>query len=483
MEAFTDTSNSTHGSKYYINVAFIPDNKPVSKDSEKVKPESWQPKQPTPVASKNGVLAVVRRSRWMIPLIYTHIWLSAAFSLMQPFFPQLAASAGLEAWKYGFFFSATKIAMLVGSVLTERFMVIGSPRRCYLAGQVGFILFTLLLGLLYWSPGGNVFLAICLVLALVGGFFSTVYIVSAYSVVTAAFPVHTGIIIATMEFMWGAGNMLGSVLGGILIDAWEYPLPFFVMAALSSFSLPWTVRSKKISASPVQATEHTDDTGTPNKRMSLYKLLIDPVFLIDMGTVMLSWVIMGFNEPTLEPHLQQFGISTTQLGVIFMVQFASYTIACLVLGILCHSKMDAFCAFASQSIAVFAYLILGPAPFIPSETTMWMVYLSQVFTGVGMAGQFICGYCHALKHAVAKGYSDDLRTTSFISTVVFTVLVLGATIMPPIAGYVVEKFGYRSGSMFLFGLLVLWTPVTFYQWVKQKCTGKRKGGEDTAVTA
>lgn len=482
MDATTDTTNSTRGSKYYINVAFIPDKLALSKDGDKEKPESWQPKQPAPAASKNGVLAVVRRSRWMITLIYTHIWISAAFSLMQPFFPQLASSAGLEAWKYGFFFSATKIAMLVGSVLTERFMLIVSPRWCYLTGQVGFILFTIFLGLLYWSPGGDVFLAVCLVLALIGGFFSTVYIVSAYSVVTAAFPVHTGMIIATMEFMWGAGNMLGSVLGGILIDAWEYPLPFFVMAALSSFSLPWTVRSKKISAAPIQATQQTDEAGSPNKRMNLYKLLIDPVFLIDMGTVMLSWVIMGFNEPTLEPHLQQFGINTTQLGIIFMVQFASYTVACPVLGTLCHLKMDAFCAFVCQSITVFAYVLLGPAPFIPTATTMWMVYLSQVFTGVGMAGQFICGYCHALKHAVAKGYSDDLRTTSFISTAVFTVLVLGATVMPPIAGYLVEQYGYRTGSMFLFGLLVFWTPVTFFQWVKHRFTEKKKGRQDTTTT-
>lgn len=481
MEAVTNTSNSSHGSKYFVNRAFIPDEQVASKDSEKVKPESWQPTQPAPVSSKNGVLAVVLRSRWMIPLIYTQIWMSASFSLMQPFFPPLASSAGLEAWKYGFFFSATKIAMLVGAVLTERFMVIGSPRRCYIAGQVGCILFTLSLGLLYWSPGGDAFLAISLVLALIGGFFLTLYFVSSYSVVTAAFPVHTGIIIATMEFMWGSGNMLGSVLGGILIDAWEHPLPFFVMAAVSSFSLPWTVRSKKISASPVQATEHTDVADPPHKRMSLYKLFIDPVFLIDMGTVMLCWVIMGFNEPTLEPHLQQFGINTTQLGVIFMVQFASYTITCPVLGILCHFKMDAFCAFVCQCIAVFAYLILGPAPFIPSETTLWMVYLSQVFTGVGMAGQFICGYCHALKHVVAKGYSDDLRTTSFISTVVCTVVVLGATIMPPIAGYVVEKFGYRSGSMFMFGILVCWTPATFYQWVKPKCGQKSKSAEDTTA--
>lgn len=457
----------------YINRAFIIDaSDEGKKDIENCSADDDKEKEAS--AAPKGVLAIIRQSRWMLPLVYTHIWMSASFSIMQPYFPPLAAAAGLEAWKYGFFFSATKIAMLLGSVLNERLMAIASPRKCYLSGQIGFLLFTILLGLMYWSPGGDIFLGLCLVLALIGGFFSTVYVVSAYTVVTAEFPVHTGLIISTMEFLWGSGSMIGCGISGLLIDAWAYPLPFFVLALLASFSLPWTTRSQRIPDKPLKEVQHRSSSESSEKQKNLFRLLIDPVFAIDMVTVMLSWIIMGFNEPTLEPHLRQFGIDTTELGVIFMVQFASYTMAALVLGILCQLKMDAFCAFLGQFVTVFAYIILGPAPFIPTEAAMWMVYLSQVFTGAGMAGQFVCGYCHSLKHAVARGYSDDIKTASFISTVVFTSLVFGATVTPPIAGYIVEKFGYRSGSMFLLGLLMLWTPVTFIQWLASSCSDQRK---------
>lgn len=457
----------------YINRAFIIDaSDEGKKDIENCSADDDKEKEAS--AAPKGVLAIIRQSRWMLPLVYTHIWMSASFSIMQPYFPPLAAAAGLEAWKYGFFFSATKIAMLLGSVLNERLMAIASPRKCYLSGQIGFLLFTILLGLMYWSPGGDIFLGLCLVLALIGGFFSTVYVVSAYTVVTAEFPVHTGLIISTMEFLWGSGSMIGCGISGLLIDAWAYPLPFFVLALLASFSLPWTTRSQRIPDKPLKEVQHRSSSESSEKQKNLFRLLIDPVFAIDMVTVMLSWIIMGFNEPTLEPHLRQFGINTTELGVIFMVQFASYTMAALVLGILCQLKMDAFCAFLGQFVTVFAYIILGPAPFIPTEAAMWMVYLSQVFTGAGMAGQFVCGYCHSLKHAVARGYSDDIKTASFISTVVFTSLVFGATVTPPIAGYIVEKFGYRSGSMFLLGLLMLWTPVTFIQWLASSCSDQRK---------
>lgn len=33
-------------------------------------------------------------------------------------------------------------------------------------------------------------------------------------------------------------------------------------------------------------------------------LLLDPIFLADMLTVTMGWVILGFNEPTLEPSLR-----------------------------------------------------------------------------------------------------------------------------------------------------------------------------------
>lgn len=476
MLEVAEISRRMSGSKNapgYINRAFIIDaSDEGKKDIENCSADDDKEKEAS--AAPKGVLAIIRQSRWMLPLVYTHIWMSASFSIMQPYFPPLAAAAGLEAWKYGFFFSATKIAMLLGSVLNERLMAIASPRKCYLSGQIGFLLFTILLGLMYWSPGGDIFLGLCLVLALIGGFFSTVYVVSAYTVVTAEFPVHTGLIISTMEFLWGSGSMIGCGISGLLIDAWAYPLPFFVLALLASFSLPWTTRSQRIPDKPLKEVQHRSSSESSEKQKNLFRLLIDPVFAIDMVTVMLSWIIMGFNEPTLEPHLRQFGINTTELGVIFMVQFASYTMAALVLGILCQLKMDAFCAFLGQFVTVFAYIILGPAPFIPTEAAMWMVYLSQVFTGAGMAGQFVCGYCHSLKHAVARGYSDDIKTASFISTVVFTSLVFGATVTPPIAGYIVEKFGYRSGSMFLLGLLMLWTPVTFIQWLASSCSDQRK---------
>ncbi|KAL3245064.1 hypothetical protein MRX96_018211 [Rhipicephalus microplus] len=87
----------------YINGAFFAD---PSDEGQKDVPNysADDNKQKEASVAPKGVLAVIRQSRWMLPLIYTHIWMSASFSIIQPYFPPLAAAAGLKAWKYGFFF-------------------------------------------------------------------------------------------------------------------------------------------------------------------------------------------------------------------------------------------------------------------------------------------------------------------------------------------------------------------------------------------
>ncbi|KAH7938079.1 hypothetical protein HPB49_019685 [Dermacentor silvarum] len=396
-----------------------------------------------------SLLSRLRQYIWLVPLIHTHFWVSAAFSLMQPYYPRLAAKAGLEAWKYGFVFSTFKLTMLLGSISTERLMILSTPLKCYLCGQVGFFLYNVMFGSLYWSPGGTVFLALSLVAVIFGGFVQTVYLVSAYSVVTSELHQSSGVIIAIMEFMFGCGNMAGSVLGGTLIDLWEYPLPFFVLGTIIILSIPWIIKHKKVpnkhpeaSAPPEEAL--MQDQGSQKK---LYRLLWDPLFMVNMVTLMLSWVIMGFNEPTLEPYLRQFNLSSTRLGVLYMVQFASYTVGAAFAGLFCYVKMAAFFAFAGQLMTAFAYLILGPAPFVQQDPK--------------------------------RGYPDDIRTTGFVSTVVVTFLVIGAITTPPIAGYLVEKFSYRPGSMFLFGILLFWV----YQTTKRRGICYLRAMPDTAEIA
>ncbi|KAG0431306.1 hypothetical protein HPB47_021903, partial [Ixodes persulcatus] len=136
-----------------------------------------------------------RRNAWLIPLVYSEFWIAATFSLITAFFPILASSKRIDAWKYGFVFSAYKVAMLIGSLVAERIVAYKSSSFCYILGQGGFVIFTFIFGGLYWIHDGQLLLGLALLFALLGGFTNTLYLVSMFAIVTSKFETHSCLII------------------------------------------------------------------------------------------------------------------------------------------------------------------------------------------------------------------------------------------------------------------------------------------------
>ncbi|CAN7937414.1 unnamed protein product [Ixodes hexagonus] len=413
---------------------------------------------------------------WIIFLVFTHFCTTLGGALLQPYYPSLAASKGLEAWKYGFVFSAQKIARTAAAIMADRLIMWTSLRKALLISQTGLNASVVFFGFLYWTQSGEILLGASLVVAAFGGFSDGVYAVSVYTAGVAACSENSGMIISTFDLMWGIGHMLGSVTGGALIKLWAYPLPFFVLGAIGLVVIPLIATKRIIPGEEKTAKyERTILEEAQPLHASYYRLLLNPAFAVDIGSMMLSWVIMAFNEPTLQPYLAtQFKMDSAQVGVVFMVQYASYTAGSLSSAILCSLKMETFFGFFGHVLTILAYLVLGPAPFIPCEPTLWMVYLAQVFIGVGTAAQFACHYCHALKVAGKRGYPDTIRTISFVSSVVFSSLMTVAIATSPVAGYLADRFGYRKGSMALLGVILLWLPATFLQWIQSVCVQKRR---------
>uniref|UniRef100_A0A4D5RRY2 Putative mfs-type transporter n=1 Tax=Ixodes scapularis TaxID=6945 RepID=A0A4D5RRY2_IXOSC len=454
---------------------------------------------------------MLKRDAWLLTLVYCEFWISAAFGLLQPFFPVLASSKGLDAWKYGFVFSACKLSMFIGSLLGDKFMMATSPLTCYLVGLGGFSLFTVVFGCLFWAPDGNVLLGLAITLVTLGGLTNTLYLVSMFAVVTTRFRKCPGYIIAFLEFLWGSGTMVGAAIGGALIDVWDFPLPFFVLGVITFLMFPIIIR---IGRNLNNAGECASvDAAKREPDMKYARLLWDPEYLAALITLTLSWIMFGFNEPTLEPSLREFNLSSTETGIVYTVQFASYAAGGVVAGASCSfhgrrqefrsgetvgrrtkhqgprlqahfqtrplRRLEAFYSLVGLALSSFGYLLVGPAPFLHSTRHLWMVYLSQVFMGLGASAQFICGYCRALKLVLLRGYPDNIRSSGFVSSSVFTFAVFGSIVAPPAAGYLVETFGYPTGSMAMLGLLLAWFPVSFCIWIKSLFPGHKYRTVDT----
>ncbi|CAN8018194.1 unnamed protein product [Ixodes persulcatus] len=362
-----------------------------------------------------------------------------------------SASRGLEAWKYGFVFSIGKITTLIGSVLGQPFVRFTSPKTVFLFGQAGYFAANVLYGVLYWTTGGNDLLGFALFVGAIGGLTESVYAVISYSMVSLIFYDNPGVAIAAMQFLWGTGGAVGAIIGGLLIDLWAYPLPFFVVPSLFIVLLPPIVRSGVFKRLRKDA-----DLSCSEESAVYHHLLGDIVFAVCLINMILNGSIFGFNETTLEPYLQNFQESSSAVGSVFMTQLASFSVGAALAGIVCYFQVEATFIPVAHICNVLAYTLLGPAPFLPFEPNLYLIYLSQVLVGSGMALMCVLSYCHALKRAIKKGYHENIRTNTFLSSAMFSTYVIGAIISPPISGYVVETFGYRKGSMSLLGVLLAW---------------------------
>ncbi|XP_022654879.1 MFS-type transporter SLC18B1-like isoform X2 [Varroa destructor] len=416
------------------------------------------------------------RKKWLVPVLHSQFWFSACFSLLAPFYPTLADLKGVHQSVYGYVFSVFKLFMFIGSITSEKLIEKFSPVPLYVVGLLGTFLFDICIGSLFWVNDRNIFIGLSFPLAVVGGFLACSYSISMYSILTERFSTKPGLIIASMEFLWGIGNMVGTLAGGVLIDFWNFSLPFFASGIIMVMLIPTIIKNGPIKPSrshsekdlaprssfnPLNQQDRNPElsacTNTVNgSQVDYRRMVFRPLFLIDMVTVCLSWVVMSFNEPTLARYLTQFHLSNTGVGLVFCVQFASYAIGAIISGILSHLGL----------CTALAFLVIGPAPFIQSEPKLSFIYLSQVFTGLGMAGQFVCGFAHALKISIKAGYPGNIKTSGVIASATFIFMVLGAIVTPPIASYLVERFQYRTGSMFIFILLLFWSVVNLGVFIK-----------------
>ncbi|XP_049529055.1 MFS-type transporter SLC18B1 isoform X5 [Dermacentor silvarum] len=402
--------------------------------------------------------------------------MSAGFSLIQPFFPDVAISRGLSSWKYSFVFSAYKFGMLLGSILAERILKTWPPTSCYLLGQGGFFIFLVIFGCLYWIQDGDTLLATSLASVLFGGLANNMYLVGMFTVITTRFDENSGVFIGFLEFLWGAGNMAGSYLGGCLIDVWAYPLPFFILGVIAVATFPVIAKLRRQLEKNCENKQQALSEEEAN--INYLWLIADPVFFSDMVTLTMVWIILGFNEPTLEPSLTKFDLSSSETGIVYTVQYACYACGCIVAGVLSHFKCDAWCMVLGQCICTVGFLVMAPLPFISTERELWNVYACQILVGIGTSLLFICAYSHVLSHVMHRGYPNNFRTNSFVSSCVFSFLVIGAIVTPPVAGYIYDTFGYEKACLSLSCFLGAWIPVTLAVWIQTAC----KASGSTAIT-
>ncbi|XP_077539017.1 MFS-type transporter SLC18B1-like isoform X2 [Haemaphysalis longicornis] len=415
----------------------------------------------TPRVRSGGVLRTCEKHISIFPLVHTQLWVAAAYALLAPLFPALAVSRGLGAWQYGFVFSVGKITTIIGSMWSKRLIQQTSPKTVFIIGQVGYFLANAVYGALYWIPGDYPMLGVALFGGALGGLTESVYCVSCYSTFTIIFADHPGSAVAGLQSLWGAGGAAGAIIGGAFVDLWGYPAGFLIVSSCFMLSLPLIVTSAAFRKTPKSAHPKSLENHNHNvSKTSLkhHRLFWDISFDALLFNLFLIGLIFGFLEPTLEPYLDHFHESSSGIGSVFSVYSLSFSIASALCVVISHYKAEVRLLPLALLLCIVGFIIMGPAPFLPFEPSIGLIYASQVLIGSGVASLHSLSYASVLKRAIAKGFPEGMDTSSFVSGTVFATYVVGATLSPPISGYLVEALGFRKGSMVLLAVLVAWMP-------------------------
>ncbi|CAN7938998.1 unnamed protein product [Ixodes hexagonus] len=424
----------------------------------------------------------LRGSAWGLAYVYQAFWVSAICSLTAPFYPTLATTRGDNTWVLGAAMSTFNVSMLPGSFLAEILIARKSLKVTYLIGVTGISIYGLLCGTLYWIDVEISFVGVTILSAAFGGTMMAIYVVSVSTVMTSA--TNGGLWMGIKETVGGVGILVGQAAGGAIIDHWKYPTPYF------AFVVPLSLMTPFISGPSSQPlVQENDSPGTidePGGRRddestsqdaapssdrcqplkNCYRLLLDPLFVVNIVNMTMAASLGAYNDTTLEPHLAQFNLSNTEVGVVFTIKSCGSSFGAILAGILTVYKMEKCYILTGQVLSVTALLLMGPAPFLPFKPSLTIIYVGQLLLGFGSPAQTISSITHALRYATDQaGYPNDVRITSFISSCLCRCLLVGGTATPPLAGLLVSSYGYRTGSMFMLGALSFATLFTAGSWL------------------
>ncbi|XP_076395815.1 MFS-type transporter SLC18B1 isoform X2 [Megachile rotundata] len=319
-------------------------------------------------------------------------------------------------------------------------------------------------GLLDKVNGHYPFIVLSFVIRIVEAMGNAAFLTASFAIIAKEFPDNVATTFASLETFFGLGLIVGPTVGGALYQVGGYTTPFVVLG-----SALFTTAVMTIFILPVHPNnnEETQNTGGVTKALKI------PGVLIATASIIATSMSIGFLQATLEPHLRQFDLSPVILGLMFVINGGTYAITAPAWGWLCdkysHPKVA---TVAGCILVVVGFCLVGPAPFIPCQTTIWMTICGLVVHGLGMAAQLVASFTDALRTSIAYGFPNNLETYGLVSGLWTSTFALGAFIGPSVAGILLDNTGFRNGTMFIVMLhLIVGVIAAVFL---SSCTRKRK---------
>lgn len=361
-------------------------------------------------------------------------------SLHAPFFPKLAERKGCHATEYGLVFGIFELVVFIISPIYGQHLNKIGPKYTFNGGIYTTGICAILFGLLDKVEGRYPFIILSFIIRIVEAMGNAAFLTASFAIIAKEFPDNVATTFASLETFFGLGLIVGPTVGGALYDAGGYILPFAVMGSA-------LFASAILTAIVLPKHEYGRDK---EKGPSVFKVLKIPGIVIATASIIVTSSSIGFLQATLEPHLRVFDLTPVVLGLMFVINGGVYAITAPGWGWICdHFSTPKIVTVIGTIFVAAGFCLIGPAPFIPVPTILWVSIAGLVLHGIGMAAQLVASFGDALKTAIVCGYPNDLETYALVSGLWTSTFALGAFIGPSISGILYDSYGFRKGSMFV----------------------------------
>ncbi|KAG7304378.1 hypothetical protein JYU34_011318 [Plutella xylostella] len=388
--------------------------------------------RPRPYAVRN----LSRRQRLTLASLALVDFMSfCSMSVMAPFFPREAAMKGLSDTMCGLVFSFYAIVMFLTSPVFGKYLPIMGAKMMFTSGMFVAGACNVLFGTLVLIEDVTTFTALCFVVRGLEALGASAYSTASYVFVVNAFPDSIGSVLGILETFVGLGMSVGPAIGGLLYSIGGFGLPFYTLGIIMIATVP---------INHCLLTE-TEEYVTGSKSGSILKLFKIPSIIITGFVIVIVSNTWAFLDPTLEPHLRQFGLSTEQIGLIFLLFSSLYGIFSPIWGWVADRVHNHWCMMVwGLFLSTLGLLLLGPCPFIPGlPPDLWLDLVALSILGMSVALTLLPTFQGVLTSSIYEGGCPEaLATYSAVAGVWSCCYSLGEVLGPALGGALAQRYGF-----------------------------------------
>ena len=374
----------------------------------------------------------------IVLLLIAGALLAIKFSMQGPLYPHEASKKGLRASQYTFTISVYEIAILFMNLSLIPAIGKFGANQCFIAGNILTGLSCIAFGVLHYIDNGAIFMAMSFAIKIKEGTGTSGAYVTSGVLISYHYSENKGFFISVKEVCVSVGMCLGPVIGGELMDATNFSVPFISSGLLLVFCA--------LAAKCILKKSETEERRQQSIRV--FTVIKLPGMWVGLLSSLLTCCSFGFVNMILEPYIRVFNYSGFEVGLFFAIFSVVFALFSPVFGVIMDKGFSPLIQIAFGTLCrVLCFIFLGPIPY--DNPQVWSIILALVFNGIGVAGMNVSGLMNTLNILKINSYGDSESITVIGTAFWSSAIAIGYIIGAPLGGIMFDFVGMKAAGIVL----------------------------------